>query len=116
MRQAVPRAAVGSGSHVFTVSEFVRDAYVGSGIARSDASSVVYNIMPSEPIDEKAELEARRLVEDCNGPLIVFAGRLTDGKGLSMLVEAMPHVLRQIPETTLLVAGGGDLPGTVTRA
>jgi glycosyltransferase involved in cell wall biosynthesis len=108
IKHHVPKAAVRSSAHIFTVSEFVRSAYVEHGMAAPDTSSSVFNIMPDVEPAESDVAEARRLVEDLNGPVILFAGRLTIGKGLGMLIDAMPGVLRQIPEATLLVVGGGD--------
>lgn len=108
IKHHVPKAAVRSGAHVFTVSEFVRNAYVEHGMASPNSSSSVFNIMPEVEPTESDVAEARKLVDDIEGPVILFAGRLTKGKGLGMLIDAMPHVLRQVPETTLLVVGGGD--------
>jgi glycosyltransferase involved in cell wall biosynthesis len=50
------------------------------------------------------------------GPVVLFAGRLTDGKGLGMLMDAVPHMLRTVPEATLVVAGGGDQSSYRMRA
>ena len=42
-------------------------------------------------------------------PVLVFAGRLVEKKGLADLLEAMPSVLSKIPETRLLIVGDGPL-------
>lgn len=41
------------------------------------------------------------------GPTIVSVGRLTQEKGHRLLVEAMPRVLREVPEARLALCGQG---------
>jgi glycosyltransferase involved in cell wall biosynthesis len=48
------------------------------------------------------------------GPLILFVGRLAEKKGLVYLLDAMPAVLRQAPNATLVVAGDGPLRGELS--
>lgn len=43
------------------------------------------------------------------GPLILFIGRLVKVKGVDKLIEAMPHIIREHPDSRLLVIGQGDL-------
>jgi phosphatidylinositol alpha-1,6-mannosyltransferase len=43
-----------------------------------------------------------------NGPLIVFAGRIVEEKGLEDLIRAMPLILEQCPEACTLVVGEGQ--------
>ena len=116
LKRAVPRAAVRSGAHVFTVSEFVRRAYVGNGMTTSSGSSSVLNILPVTDLAACDVSEAAELLAGISRPVVLFAGRLTDGKGLAMLIDAMPLVLREVPETTLVVAGGGDESAFRVRA
>lgn len=108
LRRRFARSAVASSAHMFTVSEFVRRAYVSTGVASESASSTVFNILPPVEPSDADIAQAKALTADLTGPVFLFAGRLTDGKGLSMLIDAMPYVLRQTPETTLVVAGGGQ--------
>ncbi len=42
-----------------------------------------------------------------NNKFLLFAGRLVEKKGLEYLLLAMPEVLRQFPDTKLLVVGDG---------
>ena len=42
-------------------------------------------------------------------PSVLFFGRIQVYKGLETLLDAMPLVWQRLPETTLTVAGGGDL-------
>lgn len=41
------------------------------------------------------------------GPVLGFIGRLSDEKGLDLLLRAIPGILRRYPKTVLLVAGDG---------
>lgn len=43
------------------------------------------------------------------GSVIGLAVRLSDQKGITFLLQAMPRILARHPDTTLLVAGDGDL-------
>lgn len=44
-----------------------------------------------------------------SGPTVVFLGRLDEGrKGLAVLLEALPELVRLVPDVRLLVAGPGD--------
>lgn len=43
------------------------------------------------------------------GSVIGLAVRLSDQKGITFLLQAMPRILAKHPDTTLLIAGDGDL-------
>lgn len=45
---------------------------------------------------------------------ILYVGRLVQGKGLEVLVEAFARVVAEIPETRLVIAGGGPLQADLT--
>jgi len=44
-----------------------------------------------------------------NGPLLLYVGRLTEKKGVTYLINAMPAVLREHRDTSLLIVGSGEL-------
>lgn len=48
-------------------------------------------------------------------PLIVHAGRLAPRKGQDVLIAAMPRILEQIPEATLLIVGAGPYERRLRR-
>jgi phosphatidylinositol alpha-mannosyltransferase len=51
-----------------------------------------------------------------SGASVGFLGRIDEPrKGLSVLLEALPHLVRQIPDVRLLVAGPGDVDETRQR-
>lgn len=44
-------------------------------------------------------------------PMVVYAGRLADPKGVNVLLQAWPQVLRAVPDAHLLIAGAGPARG-----
>jgi glycosyltransferase involved in cell wall biosynthesis len=49
--------------------------------------------------------------EENRRPYIFFVGHLRDGVDVSLIIRAMPSILREVPQTRLLVVGAGpDLP------
>lgn len=44
------------------------------------------------------------------GPVVLYLGRLNAKKGIDLLVDAMAHVVREIPRVRLVIAGGGHPP------
>jgi glycosyltransferase involved in cell wall biosynthesis len=57
---------------------------------------------------EQASLR-RRLELPADRTLLIYSGRLSRAKGLPMLMEAWPTLLRRFPELCLLVVGSGRL-------
>lgn len=49
------------------------------------------------------------------GAVLLFAGRLTEKKGVRYLVEAMPEVLKSYPDVKLMVVGYGEEEGSLKR-
>jgi glycosyltransferase involved in cell wall biosynthesis len=47
------------------------------------------------------------------GPIIGLGVRLTDQKGITYLLQAMPAVIKAFPDVTLLIAGDGPLEGAL---
>lgn len=57
----------------------------------------------------------RELGIGAEGHIIGLAVRLSDQKGITFLLRAMPSVLAKHPDTTLLIAGNGDLRADLER-
>ena len=49
------------------------------------------------------------------GPLVLYLGRLNVKKGVDLLVESMAHVVREIPDARLAIAGGGHPPSCTNQ-
>jgi glycosyltransferase involved in cell wall biosynthesis len=54
-------------------------------------------------------IKKRELGIKGNGPVIGLGVRLTKQKGISYLLRAMPEIIRQYPDITLVIAGEGDV-------
>ncbi|RJR26538.1 MAG: glycosyltransferase family 4 protein [Desulfobacteraceae bacterium] len=50
-----------------------------------------------------------------SGPFLLFVGRLVEKKGVRYLLEAMPRVLREFPDTKLMIIGEGPLGSPLKR-
>jgi len=57
--------------------------------------------------NEQRRREARRKMDISDTPLIGIIARLSDVKGIDILIKAMPFVLKEIPSANLLIAGQG---------
>ena len=57
------------------------------------------------PVDVAAK--RRELNVPPSGPLVGFASRLVEQKGIPYLLQAMPELLRRFPDMTLVIAGEG---------
>jgi L-malate glycosyltransferase len=53
--------------------------------------------------------------EPCNEPVIGFAKALTTKYGAEYLINALPQVLKVIPQARLLMLGGGNLEGSLKQ-
>jgi glycosyltransferase involved in cell wall biosynthesis len=74
-------------------SEFLRGTLVDAGVP-PDRVQVVRPVPPEDPAP---------LVEVPTAPILAFVGQIVRGKGLDLLLEALPGV----PGATLIVAGAG---------
>ena len=108
--RATRNAAVRNARHVFCPSAYLRDVALGWGL-EPGRTSVLPNPAPELPdLPERAEL---RLELELDGHVLVFAGRLGPQKDVATLLEALVDV----PEVTLVVAGGGpERPALERRA
>ncbi|HVS14501.1 MAG TPA: glycosyltransferase [Thermoanaerobaculia bacterium] len=93
------------------VSDAVRRAWVNAGLD-PDRVLVVHNgVAPPDPrpgADERARVR-RHLGLAEHASVLVALSALRPGKGLEVLIAALPALLELAPETRLLVAGDGPL-------
>jgi glycosyltransferase involved in cell wall biosynthesis len=64
---------------------------------------------PQYDIKIDKEKKRRELNIQGSGPIIGLGVRLTEQKGITYLLKAMPEVIRVFPEITLVIAGQGPL-------
>ena len=95
------------------VSEQVCSSAAWEENIRADKIIVIHNgtrPLPCQPFDpaRRAALSAELGLKP-GGHLICSVGRLTEQKGHRFLLEAIPRVIREYPEITFAIAGGGPL-------
>jgi glycosyltransferase involved in cell wall biosynthesis len=104
---------------ILTVSYAMQEDLVRHGWAKSKIS-VVWNGVDPEKYDPKIakpeEIEAIRSKYGIKptDKMILFIGRLTWVKGVTNLVQAMPSVLADYPNTKLVILGKGEQQNDVT--
>jgi glycosyltransferase involved in cell wall biosynthesis len=93
----------------------IRDILVHDGIPR-DRIVVVHDGIDVGKIAHRpaADLHAEYWLPH-GVPVIVNVGALVAHKGQKFLIEAMPLVLREVPEARLVIFGEGDLRGALER-
>lgn len=57
---------------------------------------------------DPAAREAVRAEHGIEGPLVLFAGRLSRTKGIDVLLDAAVDIVRERPEVTVVIAGTGE--------
>lgn len=87
--------------HFLPVSEFVAHKLVESRCATVKKVTVLGNFLP-DPLPAPGSFERRE-------PYVVYLGRLSPEKGVSMLLDAMVN----LPEVTLKIAGDGPQAETL---
>ena len=96
---------------VIGVSEGILDVYRRSGLlANVRRVQAVYSIPPPPAAPGEASVEALRdRLGLSGGPLVLFVGKLSPGKGSADLVAASRRVLAEFPDTRFAFAGEGEL-------
>jgi teichuronic acid biosynthesis glycosyltransferase TuaC len=97
---------------IFTVSHSVKQEYQELGVP-GEKMVVMPNGVNSERFYPIPQEDARFLLpgklRDYHGKLVLFVGYLRKRKGVDLLVEAMPEVLKEHPDTHLIIIGEGQL-------
>ncbi len=79
-----------------------------------DRISIIPAGVDSERFSPGSKVEARRrLALDEGGPVLLTVRRLYARMGLENLLDAMPLIARQLPDSRLLIAGKGPLPASL---
>ncbi len=69
-----------------------------------DVNSFVY----AREENKKALQKLFGLPVDHNRPLLAFSGRLVEQKGIDLLLEVLPHLLKERPDVQIVVLGSGN--------
>jgi glycosyltransferase involved in cell wall biosynthesis len=96
---------------VICVSGALRDEIMWHYSAPSDKCRVIYNGIRPESFDfpcDPGEVKGSIGIHPM-APTILFAGRVVYQKGVDILIDAIPHVLRHVPTAMFVVAGDGEM-------
>lgn len=93
-----------------SISRDIREELRGIGVGEEKLWDIPNGVDLAQfsPADPAMRAALRRSLGLPDGPLALFAGRLVQEKGLDVLLNAWPLVLRRLPEAHLLVLGEGD--------
>lgn len=100
MVREVCRFSLASANHVIAVSDTLRDDLIRFGV-RADNVTTIHN-----GVDQTA-FQARD--EDSGGRMIVWAGRMTEEKGVEYLIRAMRKITTVFRDAVLRLVGDGPL-------
>lgn len=98
---------------IIAVSHFLRNELVRSYHLPPELIHMVYNGVDLERFNP--ELDARKVRQTYSfgkSPVVAFVGRLAPYKGSQFLLEAIPHVLKEIPDAKFAFVGSArfDMP------
>ena len=106
-------AMANKADRIITVSYAMQEDLIRHGWPQSKIS-VVWNGVDAERYDPRrcSKEAVARIRERYNVPedwnMLLFVGRLTWVKGVRNLLQAMPNVLREYPNTKLVILGKGE--------
>lgn len=122
--QSIPLLCTSHGGDLFALKGRAFQRLKRWVMDRSAALTVVSNAMQKTVVEMGVDLEKVEVMPmgvDLKGLFtpdpyvqrksdeLLFVGRLVEGKGIEMLLEAMPGLLEKKPDIRLLVAGAGPL-------
>lgn len=95
-------------AHVTTICEGLRAELVARGLPE-DKITVIPNAVDAEGFrfGEPADEALRQSLGLANARIVGFIGSFYAYEGLDLLIEALPAVLRDIPQAHILLVGGG---------
>ena len=105
---ALKKHALHNAAHVTVVSKDIRQI-IKQKFGEDILTEVISMGVDSQLFHPEKKAPALREKHKISGPFLLFVGRLTEKKGARYLVEAMPAVLKNFPESKLLIIGTGEL-------
>ena len=93
-------------SKIITVSQFLKRELVQKYLVDKNLIRVIYNGVDTERFSPDMKgFSIRRLYNIENRPVVLYLGRLAPYKGVHFLIQAIPDVLKELPETKFLISG-----------
>ena len=103
----VKRALIERVDGVTAVSQSLLDIYVRAGRLRPERGHVVYNLPPASGGSGGGRSRTPADFGLPAGPLVLYVGKCSPGKGYPVFVEAARLVRHRRPDATFVVAGEG---------
>ena len=106
--------ALKQADHVFTICEGLRQDIAARGIAESKIT-VIPNAVDIEEFGQgrAPDLELLRRLGLANCSVVGFVGSFYAYEGLDLLLDALPGMLKVLPDTRVLLVGGGPQEGAL---
>jgi glycosyltransferase involved in cell wall biosynthesis len=103
------------GDAFVSISRDIHEELAGIGVSSDKLWDIANGVDVDhfQPADTLTRAELRRALNLPTGPLVVFTGRLVPEKGVDVLLNAWPRVLRQRPDARLLLVGDGEQRATL---
>lgn len=90
---------------VITVSHYLKEELIKRYFVREKNIRVIYNGVNFERFHQLSGRKIKKLYQLGEDPVVLYLGRLAPYKGVQFLIEAVPEVLREIPNTKFIVSG-----------
>ena len=113
-QQAEHRASTAKLSRLICVSDAVAQSHRHAGVDPALIVTIRNGVAAAAPSRSRAVLRAEWGLDD--RPVLLMVARFTEQKGHTLLLDALPEVLRSHPDCVVLLAGDGPLLMPVARA
>jgi len=91
---------------IITVSYFLKEELMKKYFVEGDKIRVIYNGVDTKRFNPNVRGESiRELYRIKNCPTVLYLGRLAPYKGVQFLIEAIPKVLKELPDAKFLIGG-----------
>lgn len=91
---------------IITVSHFLKEGLIKRYFIQEDKIQVIYNGVDTERFNPNVDGNSiRKFYKLEDYPVVLYLGRLASYKGVQFLIEAIPEVLRELPEAKFLISG-----------
>jgi glycosyltransferase len=99
-------------NHIICLSKYTKKILLNHYHVSEDKISVIYNGIKDEAIflsnEEKKSVKTRLFFSE-QSRLVLFVGRLDETKGVGVLIDAFGLLLKEFPDSHLIIIGNGDI-------
>lgn len=100
---------------IVAISDYVRQDLIRIGF-EPNKIKIVHNGTDVAEFDRRASTEKRKNSAPLGGKFVIGSvGSLTERKGHSFLIDAMPRILERIPNAHLMIVGEGPVKSELVR-